>query len=254
MPFDPKNPPDKVKNLSPEKQRQWVHIFNSCWSKDPDERKCHMQAWGAVKKRKGTMEKEATPREWKKSIDMANNASWIGRKKGRYQFSATPFAADGIKKDMENILKRHPNFMGIKVNILKKMPHGNIYEMYPEYDKSQFASEFVASELVKIAKDLTNLRQASLTPEQVVGAISIGLFTLGTAPIFIQNWREILKMNKHLRKKVKEFGRDPVFADLVARHRAGDKSAVKELKDYFKRNTNAKEEYEISKAFEYALA
>lgn len=50
MPFDPNNPPSKLKNLSPKKKRQWVHVFNSCYKKNPDEKKCHMQAWGAVKK------------------------------------------------------------------------------------------------------------------------------------------------------------------------------------------------------------
>lgn len=50
MPFNPNNPPAKLKNLSAKKQRQWVHVFNSCYKKNPDEKKCHMQAWGTVKK------------------------------------------------------------------------------------------------------------------------------------------------------------------------------------------------------------
>jgi len=50
MPFDPNNPPAKLKNLSDKKKRQWVHVFNSCYKKNPDEKKCHMQAWGTVKK------------------------------------------------------------------------------------------------------------------------------------------------------------------------------------------------------------
>jgi hypothetical protein len=50
MPFDPNNPPSKLKNLSDKKKRQWVHVFNSCYEKSPDEKKCHMQAWGTVKK------------------------------------------------------------------------------------------------------------------------------------------------------------------------------------------------------------
>lgn len=49
MPFDPDNPPDKVKKLSEKKQRQWVHIFNSCYSKNKDDALCHKQAWGGVK-------------------------------------------------------------------------------------------------------------------------------------------------------------------------------------------------------------
>jgi len=50
MPYDPDNPPDKVRNLSPKKQRQFVHVYNSCAEKGGDEKKCHMMAWGTVKK------------------------------------------------------------------------------------------------------------------------------------------------------------------------------------------------------------
>jgi len=50
MPFDPNNPPDKIRKLSPKKQRQWVEVFNSCWKKYKDDKKCHMMAWGVVKK------------------------------------------------------------------------------------------------------------------------------------------------------------------------------------------------------------
>ena len=41
----------KLNKLSAKKQRQWVHVFNSCWERNPgDEKKCHMMAWGVVKK------------------------------------------------------------------------------------------------------------------------------------------------------------------------------------------------------------
>ena len=50
MPFDPDNPPEKVKGLSEKKQRQWVEVFNSCWSEHADDAKCHAMAWGVVKK------------------------------------------------------------------------------------------------------------------------------------------------------------------------------------------------------------
>jgi hypothetical protein len=50
MPFDPNNPPSKLKNLPDKKKRQWVHVFNSCYKKHKDDKTCHMQAWGAVKK------------------------------------------------------------------------------------------------------------------------------------------------------------------------------------------------------------
>ena len=48
MPYDPSNPPDKVRGLPPKKQRQWVHIFNSCYAKHGDEVKCHKMAWGVT--------------------------------------------------------------------------------------------------------------------------------------------------------------------------------------------------------------
>lgn len=50
MPFDLNNPPDKIRKLSPKKQRQFFHVYNSCWEKNADEKTCHMQAWGVVKK------------------------------------------------------------------------------------------------------------------------------------------------------------------------------------------------------------
>lgn len=50
MPYSPENPPDKIKDLSEKKQRQWVHVFNSCWERHKDEGKCHAMAWGSVKK------------------------------------------------------------------------------------------------------------------------------------------------------------------------------------------------------------
>jgi hypothetical protein len=56
MPFDPDNPPAKLKNLSDKKKRQWVHVFNSCWEKHADEKTCHMMAWGTVKKQASTRE------------------------------------------------------------------------------------------------------------------------------------------------------------------------------------------------------
>ena len=49
MPFDPNNPPDKVRGLSEKKQRQWVHVFNSCYGEHHDDEKCHKMAWGVVK-------------------------------------------------------------------------------------------------------------------------------------------------------------------------------------------------------------
>ena len=50
MPYDIDNPPAKIRSLSPKKQRQWVHVFNSAMSGGADEASAHKQAWGAVKK------------------------------------------------------------------------------------------------------------------------------------------------------------------------------------------------------------
>jgi len=49
MPFDLNNPPDKIRKLTPRKQRQWIHVYNSCSEGGGNEKKCHMQAWGVVK-------------------------------------------------------------------------------------------------------------------------------------------------------------------------------------------------------------
>ncbi len=50
MPYDINNPPDKIRNLSEKKQRQWIEVFNSCWDKHQDDATCHAMAWGVVKK------------------------------------------------------------------------------------------------------------------------------------------------------------------------------------------------------------
>ena len=50
MPFDPDNPPSKVKDLPAKKQRKWVEVFNKCWKDKHDDGACHQLAWGVVKK------------------------------------------------------------------------------------------------------------------------------------------------------------------------------------------------------------
>ena len=50
MPFDPNDPPDKVKGLSEKKQRQFVHVFNKCYDEGKGDAACHQLAWGVVKK------------------------------------------------------------------------------------------------------------------------------------------------------------------------------------------------------------
>ena len=56
MPYDPDNPPEKLRGLPENKQRQWVHVFNSCYEKYGDDAKCSKMAWGVTggwKKEKG---------------------------------------------------------------------------------------------------------------------------------------------------------------------------------------------------------
>ena len=48
MPYDVDNPPSKIRGLSQEKQRQWVHVFNSCYEKHGDDAKCSKMAWGVT--------------------------------------------------------------------------------------------------------------------------------------------------------------------------------------------------------------
>jgi len=55
MPYkSPEEVAEKVRGaekLSDRKRRQFQHVFNSCWERNPgDEAKCHAQAWSAVKK------------------------------------------------------------------------------------------------------------------------------------------------------------------------------------------------------------
>lgn len=50
MPYSPSNPPEKLRKLSPKRQRQWVHVFNQALEQGDDEGKAHAKAWGVVKK------------------------------------------------------------------------------------------------------------------------------------------------------------------------------------------------------------
>ena len=61
MPYDPENPPDKLKNLSEKKQRQFVHAFNSCMNAHDDEGMCHQMAWGVVNKKESAAMKPWSP-------------------------------------------------------------------------------------------------------------------------------------------------------------------------------------------------
>jgi hypothetical protein len=51
MPYDPDNPPKKVRKLPPKKQRQFVHVYNDCRENGGDEGKCHAQAWSVSQKK-----------------------------------------------------------------------------------------------------------------------------------------------------------------------------------------------------------
>ncbi len=79
MPFDPNNPPEKVKSLSPKKQRQWVRVFNSCWSEHADEARCHAMAWGAVKKSGRDWSKMCDRMEQRRDPDSIEHDEWILR-------------------------------------------------------------------------------------------------------------------------------------------------------------------------------
>lgn len=55
MPYkSPEEVAEKVRGarkLSDKQRRQFLHVFNSCWDRNPgDDAKCHAQAWGTVKK------------------------------------------------------------------------------------------------------------------------------------------------------------------------------------------------------------
>lgn len=50
MPYSVDSPPDVVKDLPKNKQRQWVEVWNSCHKKGQPEKQCFQTAWGVVKK------------------------------------------------------------------------------------------------------------------------------------------------------------------------------------------------------------
>lgn len=63
MPYDVNNPPEKVRGLSENKQRQWVEVFNSCFEKHGDEELCSKEAWGVTGGWKDKENKEFTSEE-----------------------------------------------------------------------------------------------------------------------------------------------------------------------------------------------
>ena len=48
MPYDPSDPPEKVRGLPEKKKRQWVHVFNSAYEKYGNDEKAHKLAWGVT--------------------------------------------------------------------------------------------------------------------------------------------------------------------------------------------------------------
>ena len=50
MPYDPENPPEKVKKLSPKKQKQWCEVWNETYQRTKDESQAFSTAWGVARK------------------------------------------------------------------------------------------------------------------------------------------------------------------------------------------------------------
>lgn len=48
MPYDVNNPPEKLRGLPESKQRQWVHVYDSCMKDKGDDVKCQKMAWGVT--------------------------------------------------------------------------------------------------------------------------------------------------------------------------------------------------------------
>lgn len=48
MPYDVDNPPEKLRGLPENKQRQWVHVHESCMAKYNDDVKCQKMSWGTT--------------------------------------------------------------------------------------------------------------------------------------------------------------------------------------------------------------
>lgn len=49
MPYDPENPPERLRAMPEKAQRMWVHAFNACMEKRDDDGRCSQIAYGAVK-------------------------------------------------------------------------------------------------------------------------------------------------------------------------------------------------------------
>jgi len=105
MPFDINNPPEKIRKLSDKLQRQWIYVFNNCWDGDPDEKKCHMQAWGVVKKSRGASEEEDDESFMDVGMAMGCGCTQMGDCGCTHQNSMLPTASECIVREIRNATK-----------------------------------------------------------------------------------------------------------------------------------------------------
>jgi hypothetical protein len=148
MPFDPNNPPAKLSKLSPKKQRQWVHVFNSCYSKTPDDKKCHMMAWGAVKKSakllpdygmtKAIMEKLRLPLDRMTRLIEIEDAKRLSRISTSVGGKVSDLADSTIPPEFKEYLDKEKyrwdvkfgTFMGDFLKLAQYNPHNKIILIY----------------------------------------------------------------------------------------------------------------------------
>jgi len=82
-PYDPKDPPAKVRGMPEKAQRIWVHAYNSALEKYPDdEARCHKIAYGAVKNAGYYQDKDGAWHAPKEKKEMDEGQKELGEGQG----------------------------------------------------------------------------------------------------------------------------------------------------------------------------
>lgn len=140
MPFSPDNPPDKVRNLPAKKQRQWVHVFNSCFEEHGDDAKCHKMAWGVT----GAGKKSSVDwEEMESKMRARRDPDSIEEKVARELVAVARLLAFHAEKEADKVYKKS----------LKRPYWKEVSEKFPDYNSGDDTDDAVKWIRNQIADD-----------------------------------------------------------------------------------------------------
>ena len=120
MPYDLNNPPEKLKNLSASKKRQWIHVYNDAYAAGDSEEKAHKKAWGAVNK-DAVVELQSFCSAVEKAGLMSTVRNLVGGKAPKPASTTppkpggAPSGASGRRRQIGNTWQNDPNNPGKQV-------------------------------------------------------------------------------------------------------------------------------------------